>query len=148
MYPRNPWEMLADPNGSAEYSAGTAELHHIVHCSRVSLGRIAFTIYLQISKFPVKLKVKQSRYRPGMAQRVPGNKGSQMSWQWHRKVVRLSALGTGRIHPQEILLVLISVRGWFDPRAIVRSEGLCHWKIPMTPSGIEISDLPFCSTAP
>jgi len=67
---------------------------------------------------------------PVQALRVPGGCGSQIS--------RQSADDSGKVvspshrppFPQETFLVLISARGWFDPRAIVRPEGLCQRKIP------------------
>jgi hypothetical protein len=39
--------------------------------------------------------------------------------------------------PQEVFLVIISVRDLVDPGAIVWTAGSCQWKIPVTPSGIE-----------
>ena len=69
----------------------------------------------------------------------------------HIKVVRLSALHTVRLYPQEkhVFLVPISVRGWVDSRTIVWHEGLCQWKTPVTPWGIEPTTIRFvvqCST--
>jgi hypothetical protein len=56
----------------------------------------------------VKVKVKLSHYKPIGFQEVEAPRFQDNQ---HMKVVRLSALGTGQLYPQEIFLVLISVRG-------------------------------------
>jgi len=78
--------------------------------------------------------------------RVPGVWGSQ--------IIRQSAHEGGKVVSlthwpplppplsKEIFLVLISARGWVDPRAIGRPEGICQWKIPMTTIGNRTCDLP------
>ena len=82
--------------------------------------------------------VKQSHYWPGQGLRVPGG--------WGSKILRQSAHEGGKVvspthrpplPPQDIFLVLIYVRGWVSTRAMVQSEALCQWIIPMTQSGIE-----------
>jgi hypothetical protein len=55
----------------------------------------------------------------------------------HMNVVRLLALLTGRLFPQELFLELISVRGWVNLSSIVLTEELFQKIIPMTPLGIE-----------
>jgi len=57
-------------------------------------------------------------------------------------VVRLSALRTGRFFPppprkRKYSWYSFLLRGWVDPRAIVRSEWFCQGKMSMTPVGIE-----------
>ena len=94
------------------------------------------------------IKVQQSHYRPGQAPegsrklRVPDFMTTAQDGG------RLSVLRTGRLYPQEILLVIISVRGWVDPKAIVRSVGFYVNEKSTDTSWDRTSELQICSTAP
>ena len=90
-----------------------------------------FFYWVHIKKFP---------YRPDKAMCAP--EGSGFSISRHMKVASLSVLPTGRLYLLETSLVLISVRGRVYNRDMVRSEGLCQWKIPI---GNRTRDLPACS---
>jgi len=89
-----------------------------------------------------KGKGKQSHYRPGQAQRVPD---FVTKTQYGG---RLSALRIGQLYLQEILLVLISVRGWVKPRVIVLSEGFYVNEKSTDTSCDRTSDLQVFNTAP
>jgi hypothetical protein len=67
-------------------------------------------------------KVKQSLYNPRHALSVLEGRDFQISRQLAHEAC-LSALRIGRFYPQEIFLVLISVRNSVDPRAIMEPEG-------------------------
>jgi len=58
-----------------------------------------------------KVKVKQSRYRPGVAPEGSRKLRFPDFVTTAQDGGRLSALRTGRLYPQEVLLVLIYVRG-------------------------------------
>ena len=71
----------------------------------------------------VSIKIKQSLYRPGQALRIPGDWGSQISKRSpHEGGKFVSPTLQPPLIPQIIFLVPISVKGWVDPRTIVRLE--------------------------
>jgi len=63
-------------------------------------------------------------YSLGQTLNFPGVSGPRFHENQHIKLVRLSALHTGRLYLQEIFLVLISVRYWVNARVVVWPEEL------------------------
>ena len=57
------------------------------------------SLVIYINSTNKKVKVWESGDRPGVAQRVPGGLGSQISDIWYMKVVRLSASRTSHLLP-------------------------------------------------
>jgi hypothetical protein len=81
------------------------------------------------------------------ALRVTRDWGSHIFRHSAHMAARLSALRVGRFLPQGTFLVLNSVRGWVEPRVILRLEGLGKLK-KSTSSGTRTGDLPACSIVP
>ena len=98
-----------------------ADVTESYKCSTAQFEGLKFSQSLHVS---ICKKVKQSMYRPRQALSVPGGWGSQNSRQSAHEVCKVvSPTHRPPLPP--------------SPRAIVRPEGLCQWRIPMTPSGIE-----------
>jgi hypothetical protein len=97
----------------------------LLHCGR----QIRQHSTAQNTSTDVTYKVKQSRNRPGVAQRVLGGLGSQISWHSAHEGGEAVSLTHRPPLPSGNVPGTIFTRDWVDPRAMVRSEGICHWKI-------------------
>jgi len=94
-------------------------------------------------KIKVKVKVKQPHYWRGQARRVPEAEAPRFQDNRHMKVVRLSALRTGRFNPpRKYFWYSVPLEAESTPRTLCGRKD--HEKIPKT----RTRDLPACSAVP
>ena len=82
----------------------------------------------------VKIKVKQSHYGLGEARRVPGGWGSKISRESAHEGGNVSLTHRPPLLPRRYPCYSFLLEAESTP---ARPKGLCQWKFPMTPSGIE-----------
>ena len=92
---------------------------HFLHTFRMLLRTKSINLLVFVTEIQCFLlfKLKQSHYRPGQALRSPAGWGSQISRQSaHEGSNIVSSLHQPILPPQEIFLVLISVKGLGGPQ--------------------------------
>jgi len=108
-----------------------------LHCRMIEIIKVGSQWVKNAMSKHINIIVNQSHYRP----EVPTGFQEVKVHRLRNKVVSLTHRPL--FTPRKYAWYSVLLRGWVDPRVIVRSEGLCQWKIPMTPSGIKLATFQF-----
>jgi hypothetical protein len=111
---RNPMPITVNCHATAHQTHFNPKIALLACSSQQLCAQVAWYPNAFVSIYKA---VKESRNRPGVAQRVPGDLGSQISWHSAREGGEVVILTHRPPLPPGMFLVLIFTRGWVDPRA-------------------------------
>jgi hypothetical protein len=126
------------PNGLDYFRADLMSAYNALHIYQVKrIWRQRRFVISSVDVFCIGKKVKESRNRLSVAQKFPGDLGSQISWHSAYEGGEVVSLKHRPLLPPGLFLVFIFTRGWVDPRAMEWSEVDMSLKNPVTPPGID-----------